>query len=136
MTTPHRQRYMLLGALVAAVVITGMFGVRAFHSARHFRGGPVREIRPWMPIRMIARAYDVPPPVLLDALGLQPDSPDSRAPINTIARRQNRPVSEVITTLKQAIEKFHAAPHGLPPLPPTPPPPPTPAADRGNAAYA
>lgn len=127
---PKRQRYILLGALAAALVMTGLFGMRVIHSARHFRGDTAEEIRPWMPIRYIARSHDVPPHVLLESLGMTLDSPGSRAPLDEIARQQNRPVSELITTLDAAIKDFHAAPPGHHP---PPPPPPTPVARWGRA---
>ena len=124
---PQQQRILLVVALVGALVVTGLFAVRVLHSARHVRGGTAEQIRPWMPLRYIARSHDVPPHVLLDALGLTPESPGIRAPLGVIARKQNRPVSELIVTLEGAIKQFHAAP----PNPP-PPPEPTPFAYSGG----
>ncbi len=118
----HRQRFILLGALVAALVVTGLFAVRTMHSARHFRGGTAEQIRPWMPIRYIARSHNVPLHVLVTALGLTQESEGSRAPLIAIARQQNRPVDELIATLETAIEQFHASPPGPPPPPPAPTP--------------
>lgn len=119
---PKQQRYILLGALVAALAVTGLFTVRTLHMVRHMRGGPAEEIRPWMPIPYIAHSHHVPPHILVEALGLKMDSPDSRGPIEAIARRQNIPVSDVIVKLDAAIKQFHASPPGPPP-PPTPRPP-------------
>ena len=120
---PQRQRILLVVALIGALVVTGLFTVRVMHSARYVRGGTAEQIRPWMPIRYIARSHDVPPHVLLDALGLPPESLGSRAPLGAIARQQNRPVSELIVTLEGAIKQFHAPPPGPPPpLPPEPTP--------------
>ena len=84
--TPARQRALTTGLIVIGVLIVGFFGIRTLHAFREFRGhrppppfAPVNAqqaetdvelIRDWMTIPYIARMYQVPPPMLFDAVGV------------------------------------------------------------------
>lgn len=84
--TPARQRALTTGLIVIGVLIVGFFGIRTLHAFREFRGhrppppfAPVNAqqaetdvelIRDWMTIPYISRMYQVPPPMLFDAVGI------------------------------------------------------------------
>ena len=84
--TPARQRALTTGLIVIGVLIVGFFGIRTLHAFREFRGhrppppfAPVNAqqaetdvelIRDWMTIPYISRMYQVPPPMLFDAVGV------------------------------------------------------------------
>jgi len=109
-----------VSALLLALFITFFFGMRAF---RRFSRPPSDEpIREWMSIPYIAHAYHVPPPVLLEALGLPTDTRPSRRPLNRIAKELNLTTDEVITRLEEAIAQDRAAraPPGESPQKPPP----------------
>lgn len=109
------RRELLLAAFALSVVVTVIFGVRAFHQVPHKKVD--ERIRPWMTINYVAHSHHVPPPVLYEALGLPPKPRDKRS-IRQIARAQNIRVEEVILALQQAIER--ARPVASPSLFPSP----------------
>lgn len=121
MTNPGKRRWLVVLAFVLVVSFTGLFAVRTVRRAIYWHYHRDEPIRSWMSIGYIAHSYGVPPWVLRQALGLParpPNGPDRR-PIREIAREQNRPVTEVIATLENAI--VHARPPYPPPGPPPPP---------------
>jgi hypothetical protein len=73
---PNRRRTWLAPALlVAGLVFTGVFGVRAYHQweyARRVESGEIRveSLRGWMTLAYIARTYQVPESAIRQALGL------------------------------------------------------------------
>lgn len=116
----RRQQLLLLSGLLIALAITVFFGIRAFHRfSRPPSNDPVRE---WMSIPYIAHAYRVPPPVVLEALGLPADTPPSKRPLSRIAKELNLTTDEVLKRVEEAIaqERARHAPPGKPPeKPPT-----------------
>ncbi|MEZ4865424.1 MAG: hypothetical protein R3C14_29210 [Caldilineaceae bacterium] len=98
----QQQRRLVLTGFVLALLVVGLFSFRA---VTRWRTRPTYEpIQGWMNIPHIARAYDVPPRVLAEALGLPPDHPDRR-PIEVIAKEQDRDLDLVIALLNDAIRK-------------------------------
>lgn len=84
---PKTQRALVIALIVLGVVTVGFFGLRTLRAIKEFRGhrppppfGPadaqqeaatdVELIRDWMTIPYIARMYQVPPPMLFDAIGI------------------------------------------------------------------
>jgi hypothetical protein len=107
----RRQRLLLIGGLVLALLITGFFAWRAVH---RFVDRPTNEpIREWMNIGYVAHSYHVRPDVLWRALNLPDKGPPDRRPITKIAKELNLSSTEVITRLQAAIAKER---------PPKPPP--------------
>ena len=85
--TPYRLRVLIFTLIFVGIVIAGLFGWRALHAFREFRGhrpppafsadsqqveSDVELIRDWMTIPFIARMYQVPRPVLYKALDISP----------------------------------------------------------------
>jgi hypothetical protein len=94
----------MLGLLLSLLIVL-VFATRAF---RHAPRPLVDEtIQPWMSVGYVARSYHVPPPVLLEALGL-PDRPDRR-PLSAVATEQKRPVGDLINLLNATIKSYRAA---------------------------
>jgi hypothetical protein len=112
-----RQRLLLVGGLVLALLVTVFFGGRLLGRLL-FR--PSREpIREWMSIPYVARSYGLPPPVLYEALGLPPRQGADHKPIRELASDLNLTVAEVIATLEARIaEGPPAPPDGREPPPP------------------
>lgn len=105
-STRRRQQLLLLGALLLALFITIFFGLRAF---RRFDHPPTDEpIRGWMNIPYIAHSYQVPPPVLWQALDPPSDLSPSRRPIRRLAEELNLTTTEVISRLETAIANARA----------------------------
>jgi len=115
-------KWLVLFAFLLTVLVTGMFAVRTVRRAVYWHNHRDEPIRAWMSVGYVARSYRVPPPVLYQALGVDPQ-PHDRRPLREIARRQNRSVEAVILDLQNAIEHFRQSP---PPQFPPPPP------DRGK----
>ena len=106
------QQWLLIAGLVLSLGVVGVFAVRGLqHIPRHQVDEP---IRPWMSVPYIARSYRVPPAILYAAIGV-PAQPRDRRPLMAIARTQNRPVSELIAELQNAI--VHARPPYVLPSP-------------------
>jgi hypothetical protein len=115
-------KWLVLFAFLLTVLVTGMFAVRTVRRAVYWHNHRDEPIRAWMNVGYVARSYRVPPPVLYQAIGVDPQ-PHDRRPLREIARRQNRSVEAVILDLQNAIEHFRQSP---PPQFPPPPP------DRGK----
>jgi hypothetical protein len=95
------RRWLLLAAFGIVLAVTVFFGFRFVR--RVFLAPPSREpVRGWMNLPYIARAYDVDPQVLHDALGLTPGVPDRR-PLEEIAASTNRSVDEMIEIVDKKI---------------------------------
>ena len=108
------QQWVVLGLFLVALVVAGLFGVRAIQRATYWRTHRDVPIRGWMTVPYVAHSYRVPPPVLYDALGIKPVPPPDRRPLRQIAREQNRKVEELISDLQEAIARERAA-HPPPP---------------------
>ena len=115
-------KWLVLFAFLLTVLVTGIFAVRTVRRAVYWHNHRDEPIRAWMSVGYVARSYRVPPPVLYQAIGVDPQ-PHDRRPLREIARRQNRSVEAVILDLQNAIEHFRQSP---PPQFPPPPP------DRGK----
>lgn len=106
----------MLGLFLLALVVAGLFGVRAIQRATYWRTHLDVPIRAWMTVPYVAHSYHVPAPLLYDALGVKPVPPPDRRPLRQIAREQNRNVEELINDLQDAIARERAAhPHPPPP---------------------
>ena len=82
-----KQRSLVTAILILGLILAIFFGLRLLSTFREFRergapsvflteAGPaetdVERIRDWMTIPFIAKMYNVPPPVLYEALGISP----------------------------------------------------------------
>lgn len=105
-------QWLLLAVFLVALVVTGLFTFRAVRRAVYWRNHRDEPIRQWMSVHYIARSYRVPPPVLYEAIKLEP-VPHDRRPLREIAREQNRPVEALVNELQEAIKGFRA--HAPPP---------------------
>jgi hypothetical protein len=90
-------------ALALTLALAGVLAFRAFNFGNRVHGSD-EPIRPWMTVPYIAHSRHVPQNVLWGALGLPAHLHDHR-PIGAIARKQGRPVADVISSLKSAIER-------------------------------
>src|SRR6266550_1756529 len=101
------QKLIVVVAFTLVLLGTGVFAVRTVRRAIYWRMHRDEVIRPWMSIPYVAHSYRVPPHVLYEALGIEPQ-PHDRKPIKEIAREQNRSVEQLITTLQGAIARERA----------------------------
>ena len=136
----YGQKRLIYGlALTAALLLTGLFAVRAAHRVEALRSGADEPLRPWMNAHYIARSYHVPLPVVLEVLSVEP-GPGAMRPIGRLARDQNRTVAEVFDDLRRAIAQSRLsptpAPHEIPALPEVPDPPTPPPAAEPSAPEA
>lgn len=97
----------LLAAFVAAGIATAVFGTRAVVSAIYWSQHRDEPLAGWMSIGYVARSHEVPPQVLLEALGLDPGVRDRR-PLSEIAAAAGRPLAEVTALLAEAIAEEKA----------------------------
>ena len=95
-------QWVLLLLFLGALVVTGLFAVRAVRRAVYWHNHRDEQIRPWMSVNYVARSFRVPPHLLYQAIGQMP-VPHDRRPLREIAREQNRPVEELIQELQEAI---------------------------------
>jgi hypothetical protein len=103
------QQWLVLTLFLAALVVAGLFGVRAVRHAVYWslhRDVPIRE---WMTVPYVAHSYRVPPRVLYETLGINPSHPHDKRPLRVIAREQNRPVEEIISELQDTIARERAS---------------------------
>lgn len=107
-------QWLLVGLFLLALFATGFFGVRAIRRAIYWRNHRDEQIKPWMSVPYVAHSYRVPPPMLFQAIGLEP-TPHDKRPLRIIAREQNRPVETLISELDEAIKRFRQLPRPPPP---------------------
>lgn len=98
-------------AFALALLVTLGFGLRLVASLVYWSNPANRDqpVESWMPLGFVARSWQVPPEVLVQALGLSPDE-RPRQTLEQIARAQGQPVAEVVATLEAAIDTWRA-PH-------------------------
>ena len=108
----HLWRHHRIGLLVFAVVIamTGVFGVRTASQVIYW-SDPSKQDQPlagWMTPRYVARSYDVPPDVMIEALfdGRRP--PKERMSIEGIAAAQGVDLATLQTRVDVAVTEFRA----------------------------
>ncbi len=113
-----RREWILLLFFLVTLAFTGLFAARAFRRAVYWRQHRDETIRPWMSVGYVSHSYRVPPPVLYQAIGVEP-TPHDRRPLRKIAAQQNRSVDTLISELQLAIIEFRRS-HPPPPGPPLP----------------
>ena len=103
MMTRSATRLALLTALLISLAAAALFATWAVGSGRSAHSGS-EAIRPWMSVPYIAHSQHVAQRTLWDALGIPPHLRDHR-PLIRIAREKRRHVDELITALRNAINK-------------------------------
>jgi hypothetical protein len=101
-------RFWLVAVLfLVAVLVTSLFTIRAVRQSSRLRARADEPVQAWMSVPYIARSHRVPPPLLFQAIGVQPAAgpPPDRRPIGEIARVQGRPVEELISELNEAVQR-------------------------------
>lgn len=124
---PVNRRRWLIVALVLVTLLTVNAAVQGIRHARRFQARTDEPIQAWMNVGYIARAYQVRPEVVAQAIGLPPEQRDRR-PLREIALAQGRSSDVLIAAINEAIRRERATPpdHGGPPNAPGAPPPRTP----------
>ena len=98
-------------AFVAVVAIAGYFGVRAAGQFIYW-ADPAHQDQPlagWMTPRYVSRSYDVPPPVILDALEMDREAIPRRASLDTIAAEQDMTLDEMQLRVETAVTAWRTA---------------------------
>ncbi len=119
-------QWLLTAVFVLALVVSGLFAVRATQKAIYWRLHQDEPIERWMTINYIAHSYDVPPWVLWQALGIPEPPPTDRRdrrPLGDIASARGVSFDQTKATLLKAIVDVR---------PPNPPPGPPPAPAKGT----
>jgi hypothetical protein len=105
----RRHRLACAGFLIAMAVI--VFFTARFVAFSLYWSDPAHRQQPpepWMTPRYIAHAWEIPPEVVMDALGA-PDRPDARPTLKEIARQRGVPVEVVLEEARALIEAQGAA---------------------------
>ena len=105
-----RAPWLLRLAFGLALLVTLGFGLR-FGASVIYWANPANSDQPvegWMPVGFVARSWQVPPEVLVQALGLGPDE-RARQTLEQIARQQGVPVADLVATLEAAIQTWRAS---------------------------
>lgn len=108
----RRSPWLLRIAFGLALLVTLGFGVR-FGASLIYWSNPANRDQPvegWMPVGFVARSWQVPPEVLAEALGLDPEQ-RTRQTLDQIARARGESLASVVTSLEAAIEVWRAAQH-------------------------
>jgi hypothetical protein len=107
--SPQQRNWLAAGLTLAVAATALLAGHTIFHAIRVRRS--VEAVRPWMSVPYIARSHRLPPKLLFDAIGVQPNRFDFR-PLGRIARQQRRPVDELIGRINTVIEQHKRATPG------------------------
>lgn len=147
--TPAKQRFLILGLVVVGLLAVSFFGLRALHAFRKFNSQPpppfplahngeqaetdVELIRAWMTIPFIARTYQVPPPLLFEALDISPRGNDEKS-LEQLNEEYFPEAPGLVLKLIKAAVRAHQSPPSdpapwtaVPPKTPVPPLTPLPA---------
>lgn len=116
-TRPAARRFALAIALaLAGLVLIGFFSARAYRAYERIQrdvpaGGltDVEDIRGWMTLPYIARAYDVPEDALYNALGI-PKLGNERLSIKQLVEKYGRDAQTSRAQLQQALLRSQHAP--------------------------
>ena len=104
-----RSHRLIFIAFLVALSLTGFFLVRTVAFTIYW-ADPARHeqtIEGWMPVRYVARSWDVPPEVLAEALGADAGA-RRRLTVAEIAAEQGTSVEEVAANLQAAIARHRA----------------------------
>lgn len=99
-----RSHRVLFIVFLVALSLTVLFFVRTIVFTLHWADPAHQEqaIEGWMPIRYVARSWDVPPEVLVEALDLTAGE-RPRLTVAEIAAERNESVAEIAASLRTAI---------------------------------
>ena len=101
------RKVILVLALVLAIAVTFVFGVRVGRHARRMRWQN-EPIHSWMSLPFIAHTHHVPVKALCEAIGV-PFQEHDRRPVRAIARAENKPAADLIRELESAVAKERRA---------------------------
>lgn len=116
--TGTRSRWLhrlLVALLVAAAILTVIFGLRAYHSlellrSAHAVGVPdASSVRPWMTLRYVAATYHAPETALIERLGL-PAETDPDISLKSLAAQEGLSPLPYVQRVQQAIADVAPAP--------------------------
>ena len=100
------KQWLVFAAFIFVVCFTGFYAYRTIERAAYWRAHRDQPLAGWMTVGYIAHSYHVPPPVLYDALDLEPKPPRDRRSLSQIAKEQNRSFEEIKTELEKVIADF------------------------------
>jgi hypothetical protein len=106
---PRRYRIWFALAFGLALAVTGFFAARFVVSAIHWSDPASRDaaIEGWMPLRYVARSWDVPPEAIGAALGLE-EVPGARRSVAELAAERGQTVPEMAAEIRAAIMAIRA----------------------------
>ena len=96
-------RRLVLAVFVAAATVFVFFGVRLVGHAFRWSDAPHEAIAGWMTPRYVAHAWQVPPEVIADALGLERDGTGRRVSLEQLAAERGVSVGELAAAIEVAI---------------------------------
>ena len=116
-TPPAPRRHVLIAALlIVGLGLIVFFGARAAHDFARFQQArhvptlvDVEDIRGWMTLPYIARAYRVPERVLFAALDI-PEAGNQHLSVQQLAKKYGRDSLETRRALQQAILRYQRTP--------------------------
>lgn len=103
-----RQNWMLLSVLLGAAVIAAWFIIHAllqfiwFHDPKHVDV----DLRGWMTPRYIVRTYDLPPPLVMETLQLDPEGGHRPKTLKDIAQDLGLTMSELTALIRETAETY------------------------------
>lgn len=101
----RRFRWLTRIGFVVALGLTLFFGARTIMTAVYWSDPRHTDqtIEGWMPLGYIARSWNVPRDVVMEAVDLQPDERRWRR-LERLAEARDMPVADMIVTIQSAID--------------------------------
>lgn len=103
----HEHKLMLIGFVLVSI-LTLLFFMRTVIGAVYFNNNKDRPIEPWMPIGFIAKSYQVPSEVLVQAVGIPLDKSILRQ-LRRVSQETDIPYDRLVEILMETIKEFRAS---------------------------
>ncbi|SFS08585.1 hypothetical protein [Yoonia litorea] len=96
--------------LICVLCLTGVFGVRTASQIIYWSNPAKLEqpLQDWMTPRYVARSYEVPPAVVLEALGLTGGGVPRRASLETLALETGLTLEQMQMRVDAAVASYRA----------------------------
>lgn len=93
-----------------AICLAGFFGIRSVSQFIYW-SDPARQdqsLAGWMTPRYVGRSYDIPPEIVIEALGLPPQGPPRRVSLETLSEENGISLNDMQAQIDAVVARWRA----------------------------